>query len=44
MCSSDLGLGNHERALELMKELIGAERVVSGYMPLRHRWERAKGG
>lgn len=43
-CGSHRGLGNHERALELMKELIGAERVVSDYMPLRHRWERAKNG
>lgn len=41
-CGSHRGLGNHERALELMKELIGAERVVSDYMPLRHRWERNK--
>lgn len=41
-CGSHRGLGNHERALELMKELIGAERVVNDYMPLRHRWERNK--
>ncbi|MCA8919597.1 MAG: cysteine hydrolase [Planctomycetes bacterium] len=43
-CGSHRGLGNHERALELMKELIGAERVISDYMPLRHRWERSKNG
>jgi nicotinamidase-related amidase len=43
-CGSHRGLGNHERALELLKELIGADRVISDYMPLRHRWERAKGG
>lgn len=41
-CGSHRGLGNHQRALELMKELIGAERVVGDYMPLRQRWERAK--
>ena len=43
-CGSHRGLGNHERALELMKELIGAERVISDYMPLRHRWERSENG
>jgi nicotinamidase-related amidase len=42
-CGSHRGLGTHERALELLKELIGPERVISDYMPLRHRWERAKG-
>jgi nicotinamidase-related amidase len=41
-CGSHRGLGNHQRALELLKELIGPERVVSDYMPLRQRWERAK--
>ena len=41
-CGSHRGLGTHERALELLKELIGAERVIGDYMPLRHRWERAK--
>lgn len=41
-CGSHRGLGTHERALELLKELIGADRVISDYMPLRHRWERAK--
>lgn len=41
-CGSHRGLGNHQRALELLKELIGAERVVSDYMPMRQRWERAK--
>ena len=41
-CGSHRGLGNHEKALTLLKELIGPERVVSDYMPLRHRWERAK--
>lgn len=42
-CGSHRGLGTHERALELLKELIGPERVVSDYMPLRQRWERSKG-
>jgi len=41
-CGSHRGLGTHERALELLKELIGPERVISDYMPLRHRWERSK--
>ncbi|MBZ0137618.1 MAG: isochorismatase family protein [Planctomycetes bacterium] len=41
-CGSHRGLGTHERALELLKELIGAERVISDYMPLRQRWERSK--
>ena len=43
-CGSHRGLGNHEKALALLKELIGPERVVSDYMPLRQRWERAKNG
>lgn len=42
-CGSHRGLGTHERALELLKELIGADRVISDYMPLRQRWERSKG-
>lgn len=43
-CGSHRGLGAHERGLSLLKELIGAERVITDYMPLRQRWERAKQG
>ena len=42
-CGSHRGLGFHERALGLLKELIGEERVVADYMPMRQRWERQKG-
>jgi nicotinamidase-related amidase len=41
-CGSHRGMGMHERGLDLLKELIGADRVVTDYMPLRQRWERAK--
>lgn len=41
-CGSARGMGMHERGLELLVELIGKERVVRDYMPLRQRWERAK--
>ncbi len=41
-CGSHRGLGTHERAIELLKELIGPDRVIKDYMPLRQRWERAK--
>ncbi len=41
-CGSHRGLGMHERGIDLLKELIGKERVVTDYMPLRQRWERAK--
>lgn len=42
-CGSHRGMGTHERALSLLKELIGEDRVIADYMPLRQRWERAKG-
>lgn len=42
-CGSHRGLGTHERALTLLKELVGEDRVIADYMPLRQRWERAKG-
>lgn len=41
-CGSHRGLGTHERALTLLKELVGEDRVIADYMPLRQRWERAK--
>lgn len=41
-CGSHRGMGTHERALSLLKDLIGANRVIEDYMPLRHRWERAQ--
>jgi len=41
-CGSHRGLGYHEKALDILKELIGETRVVKDYMPLRQRWERAK--
>jgi len=34
----------HQRGLELLVELIGKDRVIRDYMPLRQRWERAKRG
>lgn len=43
-CGSHRGLGMHERGMDLLKELIGPDRVITDYMPLRQRWERAKGG
>jgi nicotinamidase-related amidase len=42
-CGSHRGLGMHERGIDLLRELIGPERVVLDYMPLRQRWERQKG-
>lgn len=42
-CGSHRGMGMHERGMDLLKELIGADRVITDYMPLRQRWERAKG-
>lgn len=41
-CGSHRGLGMHQRGLELLVELIGKDRVIKDYMPLRQRWERAK--
>lgn len=41
-CGSHRGLGMHEKGIELLRELIGPERVVKDYMPLRQRWERQK--
>lgn len=41
-CGSHRGLGMNEKGIELMRELIGPERVVKDYMPLRQRWERQK--
>jgi len=41
-CGSHRGLGMHERGIELMRELIGPERVIKDYMPMRQRWERQK--
>lgn len=41
-CGSHRGLGMHERGMSLLKELIGPDRVITDYMPLRQRWERAK--
>jgi nicotinamidase-related amidase len=41
-CGSHRGLGMHERGIDLLKELIGKERVITDYMPLRQRWERSK--
>ncbi len=43
-CGSHRGLGMHQRGLELLVELIGKDRVIRDYMPLRQRWERAKRG
>ncbi|MBX3475694.1 MAG: isochorismatase family protein [Planctomycetes bacterium] len=43
-CGSHRGLGMHQRGLELLIELIGRDRVIKDYMPLRQRWERAKKG
>ncbi|CAG0960547.1 hypothetical protein ANRL2_00825 [Anaerolineae bacterium] len=43
-CGSHRGLGYHEKALDILKELIGETRVIKDYMPLRQRWERAKKG
>lgn len=42
-CGSHRGLGMHEKGLDLLIELIGADRVIKDYMPLRQRWERQKG-
>jgi nicotinamidase-related amidase len=41
-CGSHRGLGMHEKGIELLRELIGPERVIKDYMPLRQRWERAR--
>ncbi|MHC4839354.1 MAG: isochorismatase family protein [Planctomycetota bacterium] len=41
-CGSHRGLGMHEKGIELLEELIGSERVIADYMPMRQRWERAK--
>ncbi|MCC6572315.1 MAG: isochorismatase family protein [Planctomycetes bacterium] len=41
-CGSQRGLGYHEKALEILKQLIGEERVIKDFTPLRQRWERAK--
>ncbi len=41
-CGSSRGLGYHEKALEILKQLIGEERVIKDFTPLRQRWERAK--
>jgi nicotinamidase-related amidase len=43
-CGSHRGLGMHERGIDLLRELIGSERVIKDYMPMRQRWERQKGG
>lgn len=43
-CGSHRGLGYHEKAIDILKELIGESRVIKDYMPLRQRWERAKNG
>ncbi|RIK64080.1 MAG: hypothetical protein DCC64_05045 [Planctomycetota bacterium] len=43
-CGSHRGLGYHEKAIDILKELIGESRVIKDYMPLRQRWERAKKG
>ncbi|KAA0212063.1 isochorismatase family protein [bacterium] len=43
-CGSHRGLGYHEKAVDILKELIGESRVIKDYMPLRQRWERAKKG
>jgi nicotinamidase-related amidase len=43
-CGSHRGLGLHERGVELLQELIGKDRVITDYMPLRQRWERARKG
>jgi nicotinamidase-related amidase len=42
-CGSHRGLGMHERGIDLLREMIGSERVITDYMPLRQRWERQKG-
>lgn len=41
-CGSHRGMGMHEKGLELLEELIGTERVIKDYMPMRQRWERSK--
>lgn len=43
-CGSHRGLGYHEKAIDILKELIGESRVIKDYMPLRQRWERARKG
>lgn len=41
-CGSQRGLGYHEKGLDILKQLIGEDRVIKDFLPLRQRWERAK--